>query len=224
MISGMFGKLVCRVIFIEHHLTFVESVVTAKDGELYLCGVFQKHSRKRQHRADSHTDISNVGLSKGDSHISEDIGMDLDMTGGKYTKGKNCEIGMKLDATEVKKMETSKPKEAGKIFDMTADKQTERVKCKKSGIKLELTGEQETNRVNKCLPMLKTLDANAVLSNAAPTVSFFTGSCSPDSAGNNLFFFCLGGISCYFSDAAPVFAFADSCFFVVFSRDYRFSM
>ena len=68
--------------------------------------------------------------------------MDLEMRGGKYTKGKNREIGMKLDATEVKKVETSKPKE---------------------------------------------VDANAVLSNAAPAVSFFTGSCSPDSAGNNLF-------------------------------------
>ncbi|XP_044982447.1 uncharacterized protein LOC123449324 isoform X2 [Hordeum vulgare subsp. vulgare] len=154
-----------------------------KDGELYLCGIFWKHPRKRQHRADVHTNISNVGLSEGDSHISEDIRMDLDMTGGKYTRGTNCEIGMKLDATEVKKMETSKPKEAGKIFDMTADKQTERVKCEKSGNKLELTGEQETNRVNKCLPMLKTLDANAVVGKAAPTVSFFTGSCSPDSAG-----------------------------------------
>ncbi|XP_037425833.1 titin-like isoform X2 [Triticum dicoccoides] len=109
-----------------------------KDGELYLFGVFQKHTRKRQHRVDSHTDISNAGLSKGDCHISEDIGMDLDMIGGKYTKGKNREIGMKLDATEVKKVETSKPKE---------------------------------------------VDANAVLSNAAPAVSFFTGSCSPDSAG-----------------------------------------
>ncbi|VAI08390.1 unnamed protein product [Triticum turgidum subsp. durum] len=58
-----------------------------KDGELYLFGVFQKHTRKRQHRVDSHTDISNAGLSKGDCHISEDIGMDLDMIGGKYTKG-----------------------------------------------------------------------------------------------------------------------------------------
>ncbi|XP_037420001.1 uncharacterized protein LOC119284917 isoform X4 [Triticum dicoccoides] len=77
-----------------------------KDGELYLFGVFQKRTRKRQHRVDSHTDISNVGLSKGDCNISEDIGLDLDMIGGKYTKG-----------------------------------------------------------------------------NAAPAVSFFTGSCSPDSAG-----------------------------------------
>ncbi|VAH88162.1 unnamed protein product [Triticum turgidum subsp. durum] len=83
-----------------------KSVVTAKDGELYLFGVFQKRTRKRQHRVDSHTDISNVGLSKGDCNISEDIGLDLDMIGGKYTKG-----------------------------------------------------------------------------NAAPAVSFFTGSCSPDSAG-----------------------------------------
>ncbi|XBH57419.1 hypothetical protein VPH35_079028 [Triticum aestivum] len=58
-----------------------------KDGELYLFGVFQKRTRKRQHRVDSHTDISNVGLSKGDCNISEDIGMDLDMIGGKYTKG-----------------------------------------------------------------------------------------------------------------------------------------
>ncbi|XBI70243.1 hypothetical protein VPH35_064778 [Triticum aestivum] len=58
-----------------------------KDGELYLFGVFQKRTRKRQHRVDSHTDISNVGLSKGDCNISEDIGLDLDMIGGKYTKG-----------------------------------------------------------------------------------------------------------------------------------------
>ncbi|XP_044362585.1 uncharacterized protein [Triticum aestivum] len=64
-----------------------KSVVTAKDGELYLFGVFQKRTRKRQHRVDSHTDISNVGLSKGDCNISEDIGLDLDMIGGKYTKG-----------------------------------------------------------------------------------------------------------------------------------------
>ncbi|KAM3230158.1 hypothetical protein ACQJBY_060761 [Aegilops geniculata] len=77
-----------------------------EDGKLYLFGVFQKRTRKRQHRVDSHTDISNVGLSNGDRNISEDIGMDLDMIGGKYTKG-----------------------------------------------------------------------------NAAPAVSFFTGSCSPDSAG-----------------------------------------
>uniref|UniRef100_A0ACD5X0Z1 Uncharacterized protein n=1 Tax=Avena sativa TaxID=4498 RepID=A0ACD5X0Z1_AVESA len=54
---------------------------------------------------------------------------------------------------------------------------------KKSGIKVKLTGDEEANGINKCMPMLKTPDANAT-SHAAPAVSFFTGSCSPVSAGS----------------------------------------
>ncbi|CAM0871958.1 unnamed protein product [Alopecurus aequalis] len=151
-----------------------------KDGKLFFCGVFRKPLRKKQHQANNHTDnvdIKNSRLSKGDFHVSEDIGMNSDMTEGKHI-GNRCEIGMKLDETGV-----NKPKEIGEILDMTTDKQTEKAKCKKSGIKLGLTIEEETNRINKYLPMLKTPDANAV-SNAAPAVSFFTGSCSPDSAGS----------------------------------------
>uniref|UniRef100_A0ACD5XHY0 Uncharacterized protein n=1 Tax=Avena sativa TaxID=4498 RepID=A0ACD5XHY0_AVESA len=54
---------------------------------------------------------------------------------------------------------------------------------KKSGIKVKLTGDEEANGINKCMPMVKTPDANAT-SIAAPAVSFFTGSCSPVSAGS----------------------------------------
>ena len=200
----------------KHHLTFVESIVTGKDGKLYFCGVFRKPLRKKQHQANNHTDnvdISNSGVSKGDSHVSEDIGMNSDMTEGKYI-GNRFEIGMELDETGV-----NKPKETGKIFDMTTDKQTERVKRKKSGIKLGLTREEETNRINKCLPVLKTPDANAVI-NAAPAVSFFTGSCSPGSAGT-IFFIC--GTSCYPS-MQILCLFFYSWFLTVFFLNYRFSM
>ncbi|XP_047083831.1 uncharacterized protein LOC124694955 [Lolium rigidum] len=64
-----------------------------------------------------------------------------------------------------------------------ANNDTEKVECKKSGIILDSTGEEETSGINKCMPMVKAPDANAT-SNAAPTVSFFTGSCSPVSAGS----------------------------------------
>ena len=51
----------------KHHLTFVESIVTGKDGKLYFCGVFRKPLRKKQHQANNHTDnvdISNSGAAK----------------------------------------------------------------------------------------------------------------------------------------------------------------
>lgn len=121
-----------------------------KDGKFYFWGVFRKNLRKKQHRDSNHRNnlnSRNASLSKRDSRIPEDIGMNLDMTEG---------------------------------IDKEGDKQTEGVKCK-SGTKLELTGDKETNRINKCLAMRKTADSNAAVCNAAPAVSFFTGSCSPDS-------------------------------------------
>jgi hypothetical protein len=97
-----------------------------------------------------------------------------------------------------------------------ANNDTEKVECKKSGIILDSTGEEETSGINKCMPMVKAPDANAT-SNAAPAVSFFTGSCSPVSAGKNFFRFCT---SCYPSSAAPILTFVDSCFLTAFSLNY----